>query len=156
MFFCSVYVNVFWSRFALGVQKFKSIFQVSQETEVYYVPGNNDVGCAPRPLFQAVFTFFFPCRLGLNPLTSQKLHSYYTSSFGPLNAYFNIHNHTFVALDSPGLVDEDYVRHSLGVPVPFEIWTEVPDGSVAFVNKLAKSKYRIHKFRRLIITHTLL
>lgn len=74
--------------------------------------------------------------LGLTPGTSQMLRSHYTKSFGPLNQKFVIRNHTFIAVDSPGLVDEDYMRN--GRRIPFEGWAPLPDGTVSFVKQVAR------------------
>ena len=56
--------------------------------------------------------------------------------FGPLNQRRELANHTLVAIDAPGLVDEDYVRAARGVP--FDQWPPLPEGPVEFVKRLAE------------------
>lgn len=46
-------------------------------------------------------------RLGDGVLTSQRAHSRYLSSFGPLNQYLTIANHTLVFVDSMSLVAKE-------------------------------------------------
>ncbi|KAF9526680.1 hypothetical protein CPB83DRAFT_857613 [Crepidotus variabilis] len=106
-----------FEQYDFAAQKFKSIFDVDPSTEIHYVPGNNDVG------------------LGLLPAASQKLRAYYTRSFGPLNQQLIIQNHTFVALDAPGLIDEDYLRH--GTEVTFAEWKPLPEGSISFAKAIS-------------------
>ncbi|KAF8967862.1 hypothetical protein BDZ97DRAFT_1801621 [Flammula alnicola] len=101
-----------------AVHKFKSIFEMDHSTAVYYIPGNNDVG------------------LGSVTSISKNLRSYYTKNFGPLNQNFVISNHTFVGLDAPGLVDEDYHRHAKYVS--FDDWKPIPDGPISFVKELSE------------------
>jgi hypothetical protein len=64
------------------------------------------------------------------------LRSFYRDSFGNANHQFIIQNHTFVAVDSAGLVDEDYLRN--GEHVPFSAWTPLPGGTVSFVEQVAQ------------------
>ncbi|KAF9565550.1 hypothetical protein CPC08DRAFT_683670 [Agrocybe pediades] len=94
---------------------FKSIFSVDRDTAVYYIPGNNDVG------------------LGYGPAVSRNLRSYFTQSFGPLNQRISISNHTVIALDAPGLVDEDYQRHAKFKS--YDNWTPIPGGPINFVKE---------------------
>ncbi|KAH9485010.1 hypothetical protein JR316_0001914 [Psilocybe cubensis] len=96
---------------------FKSVFATDPRTKVYYVPGNNDVG------------------LGSVSAVASNLRSYYTDSFGPLNQNIVISNHTFIALDAPALVDEDYHRHGQGTS--FDKWKPIEGGAVEFVKEMA-------------------
>ena len=64
-----------------------------------------------------------------------RVRGYFKDYFGPLSHTFDINNHTFVALDAPGLVDEDYQR--AGRAVSFRKWTPIPNGPIAFVNEVA-------------------
>lgn len=73
----------------------------------------------------------------ITPVAKQ-VREYFTDSFGPLNQSFDIRNHTFVALSAPGVVDEDYQRAGRGVS--FTKWKPIPDGPIAFVNKIASSR----------------
>lgn len=63
-----------------------------------------------------------------------KAPSHYSKGFGPLNQNVVIRNHTFVLLDAPALVDEDYQRSAYGVG--FDEWLAIPDGPVAFVKSV--------------------
>lgn len=101
-----------------AAQKFKSVFSIDRNVPVHYIVGNNDVG------------------LGLVPSVAKKVRSYYVDSFGPFNQDFQIANHTFVALDAPGIVDEDYRRH--GESVTFDNWKPISGGPISFVNKVAE------------------
>jgi len=65
------------------------------------------------------------------------LRSFYTPSFGPTNERFKLANHTFLGLDAPGLVDEDYQRY--GKAVSFDDWRPVSGGPVAFVKEVIDS-----------------
>jgi hypothetical protein len=83
-----------------------------------------------RSLIFFLLSFSIP-RMGSVSSVSKNLRSYYTKHFGPLNSKFVIANHTFIALDAPGLVDEDYQRHASRVN--FSDWEPIPDGPVSFV-----------------------
>lgn len=60
--------------------------------------------------------------------------TFYSQSFGPLNHVFSIHNHSFVGLDAPGLVDEDYQRAAQGRG--YDDWNGLPGGAVSFVRSI--------------------
>lgn len=87
-------------------------------------------------------------RLRSNPLTrhnrmgsgqsSQNIRQYYERRFEPPNKILDIQNHTFVLLDGPGLVDEDYQRSARGVP--YDAWYPLRDGPVEFVHKVDTSQ----------------
>ena len=49
-----------------------------------------------------------------------------------------IRNHSFVLLDSPGLVEEDYRRFA--AEMEFDEWLPVSGGSIAFVKKVAEGE----------------
>ncbi|KJA28341.1 hypothetical protein HYPSUDRAFT_129610 [Hypholoma sublateritium FD-334 SS-4] len=100
------------------VGKFKRIFDTGTAMEVHYVPGNEDVG------------------LGSIASSASDIRSYYALNFGPLNAEFVIANHTFVGLDAPGLVDEDYQRHAKHAT--FEEWKVIPHGPISFVKEVSR------------------
>ncbi|KAG6813544.1 hypothetical protein H0H92_009936 [Tricholoma furcatifolium] len=100
-------------------QKFKSIFQLHPSTSVFHIPGNNDVG------------------MGVSPSFSRAIRGHYTELFGPFNQQINIHNHTFLLIDAPGLVDEDYQRAG---HVGFDKWSPLPDGTVAFVKSTERDE----------------
>ncbi|KAF8161232.1 hypothetical protein B0H34DRAFT_796052 [Crassisporium funariophilum] len=101
-----------------ATQKFKSIFPVDPGASVHYIPGNNDIG------------------LGQVPSVTKTLRSYYLDSFGPFHQDFKIANHTFVGIDAPGIVDEDYQRHAKYVS--FDDWKPIANGPVSFVKDVAE------------------
>jgi len=80
-------------------------------------------------------------RLGLDRPTSRLLLSFYQEFFGDPNRKFVLQNHTFVAINSAGLVDEDYLRN--GEHVPFQNWTPLPDGTVSFVEQVAQRMFSL-------------
>ncbi|PPQ93724.1 hypothetical protein CVT25_013063 [Psilocybe cyanescens] len=104
-------------RYKEAARYFKSVFATDPRTKVYYVPGNNDVG------------------LGSVSAVASNLRSYYVDSFGPLNQNIVISNHTFIALDAPALVDEDYHRH--GQATSFDSWKPIEGGAIEFVKEMA-------------------
>jgi hypothetical protein len=55
-------------------------------------------------------------------------------------------NHSLIFLDSPGIVDEDYIRAGHGTS--FEEWVPLRDGAIEFVKGLAvgTSKHLLHKW----------
>lgn len=58
----------------------------------------------------------------------------YTSHFGPLNQILEVANHTFVLIDAPGLVEEDYRRSERGVS--YARWAaDMTHGPIAFVQR---------------------
>lgn len=71
--------------------------------------------------------------------TSGRNRQYYVQAFGPVNHVIEIQNHSFVFLDAPGLVDEDYQRSAQGVE--FAKWAPIPDGPVGFVNSIVPSRW---------------
>ncbi|KAF8897093.1 hypothetical protein CPB84DRAFT_1781548 [Gymnopilus junonius] len=101
-----------------AADSFLSTFDIDPPTKVHYVPGNNDVG------------------LGFGPQVSKNLRSYFVNTFGPLNQKLTISNHTFIALDSPALVDEDYQRHAKAKS--FEEWTPIKGGAIEFVKEMGE------------------
>ncbi|KAK2463168.1 hypothetical protein APHAL10511_004823 [Amanita phalloides] len=98
-----------------AARRFKSIFTLP-DTPMFYVPGNTDIS------------------LGMSSKHAKDVKNFYTQSFGPLNRVFSIHNHTFVGLDAPGLVDEDYQRAAQGRD--YDDWNAPPEGTVSFVNSI--------------------
>jgi len=76
---------------------------------------------------------YHPGSLGYGSTISKNLRSYYTQSFGHLNQRISLSNHTFIALDAPGLVDEDYQRHAKFKS--FDDWTPIPGGPIDFIKE---------------------
>jgi hypothetical protein len=76
--------------------------------------------------------------MGVSPSFSKIIRSHYVKSFGPFNQLVDIRNHTFVLLDAPGLVDEDYQRSAYGVE--FDRWTALPEGAVSFVRSIKQGE----------------
>ena len=85
-----------------------------------------------------LFTYL-PFRLGVVPSATKKVRPYYLNTFGPFNQDFQIANHTFIGLDAPGIVDEDYQRH--GKYITFDDWKPIPGGPVSFVNDVAEGRH---------------
>ncbi|KIP11652.1 hypothetical protein PHLGIDRAFT_83335, partial [Phlebiopsis gigantea 11061_1 CR5-6] len=99
--------------------RFKSIFALHDDTPVHYIPGNHDVGIG-----------------GVAAGFSDQAHARYVAHFGALNALRVLANHTFVAVDAPGLVEEDAARAAAGLS--FERWAAArPAGPIAFVQDAA-------------------
>ncbi|KAG6842145.1 hypothetical protein C0991_001638 [Blastosporella zonata] len=76
--------------------------------------------------------------MGVSTSLSRAIRSHYTNLFGPFNQRLVIHNHTFLLIDAPGLVDEDYQRAGHGVG--FDKWSTLPSGTAAFVKNVEKGK----------------
>lgn len=74
--------------------------------------------------------------MGVSPSFSKITRSHYLKSFGPFNQRVDIRNHSFILLDAPGLVDEDYQRSAYGVG--FEKWHAIPEGVVSFVRDIKR------------------
>lgn len=91
-------------------------------------------------LFHTIFVIscltYLRFRLGLVPSTTKKIRSYYLDTFGSFNEKFEIANHTFIGLDTPGIIDEDYQRH--GKYITFDDWKPIPGGPISFVNEVAE------------------
>ncbi|THH08090.1 hypothetical protein EW145_g2951, partial [Phellinidium pouzarii] len=105
-------------------ERFRSIFAIDPSTEVYYIPGNHDVGQVNL--------------LGTSRSFSPQSRKRYTTNFGPLNYKVSVANHTLVMVDAPGLVEEDYRRTPTGQT--FEDWTPPPGGATDFINKFASDR----------------
>ncbi|KAJ3777891.1 Metallo-dependent phosphatase-like protein [Lentinula raphanica] len=99
------------------VKRFRQIFSTPSEIPAYFIPGNHDVGLQPSTMF------------------SPHARTRYTSRFGPLNSHVSIANHTFVLIDAPGLVEEDYKRHGLGRT--YAEWKPDREGTISFVKSFA-------------------
>jgi hypothetical protein len=76
--------------------------------------------------------------MGVSSYFSQTIRSNYAKTFGPFNQQIVIRNHTFVLLDAPGLVDEDYQRSAHGVG--FDKWRAIPEGTVSFVKTITRGE----------------
>ncbi|KAJ7783320.1 Metallo-dependent phosphatase-like protein [Mycena metata] len=97
-------------------RRFKSIFPLNSDVPEYFIPGNHDTG------------------LGISDQFSEQAGARYTSHFGPLNSLVTIANHTVVFLDAPGLVEEDFQRHSV------YDGKSNPGGAIELVQSFAKSQ----------------
>ncbi|KAK1233144.1 hypothetical protein PQX77_003679 [Marasmius sp. AFHP31] len=100
--------------------RFLSIFKMDESIPRYTIPGNHDTGLGQQSWF--------------SPDARQR----YISHFGPLNLEVPIGNHTFVLLDGPGLVEEDYRRHGHGAT--YQEWKPVHGGAIDFVKTFAKKE----------------
>ncbi|KIY49084.1 hypothetical protein FISHEDRAFT_42017, partial [Fistulina hepatica ATCC 64428] len=95
------------------IAKLDDVFPMPGSTQTFYLPGNNDIGMGEaKPMLPDI----------------RILHQ---RRFGPLSQQVNVRNHTFVCLDAPGLVDEDYERAALHRP--FESWIPRQGGSIEFI-----------------------
>jgi hypothetical protein len=72
---------------------------------------------------------------------SKHVRQRYEYYFGPVNRHIPVANHSLVLLDSPGIVDEDYIRAGHGTT--FEEWIPLRDGPIEFVKGLATGTYPI-------------
>jgi len=86
-------------------------------------------------------SFGISLSMGVSPSSSQITRSHYLKSFGPFNQLIDIRNHSFILLDAPGLVDEDYQRSAYGVG--FDKWKAIPEGVVSFVKTVERGKILI-------------
>ncbi|KAG8747119.1 hypothetical protein FRC10_002168 [Ceratobasidium sp. 414] len=99
--------------------RFNDIFSSSKDIPKYYLVGNHDVG------------------LGKSQAFSARARQRYLSHFGgTTNFQVPIANHSFVFIDAPGLVEEDYRRYE--EEESFEDWAGMPGGAIEFVNRLAQ------------------
>ncbi|KAJ4477033.1 Metallo-dependent phosphatase-like protein [Lentinula edodes] len=105
------------SEYERYTQRFMNIFTMDSRIPRYFIPGNHDIGLGPSTLF------------------SPHARTRYTSHFGPLNSQISIANHTFVLIDAPGLVEEDYKRHGLGKS--YDKWKALAGGTIDFVKSFA-------------------
>ncbi|KAJ3915313.1 Metallo-dependent phosphatase-like protein [Lentinula edodes] len=106
------------SEYERYTQRFMNIFAMDSRIPRYFIPGNHDIGLGPSTLF------------------SPHARTRYRSYFGPLNSQISIANHTFVLIDAPGLVEEDYKRHGLGKS--YDKWKALAGGTIDFVKSFAE------------------
>ncbi|QRV94090.1 hypothetical protein RhiJN_22108 [Ceratobasidium sp. AG-Ba] len=99
--------------------RFNDIFSMRKDIPKYYLAGNHDVG------------------LGTSQAFSAKARQRYLSHFGGQTNYqVAIANHSFVFIDAPALVEEDYRRYE--EEESFLDWTAIRGGTIEFVNRLAQ------------------
>ncbi|KAG9127958.1 hypothetical protein FRC07_006975 [Ceratobasidium sp. 392] len=99
--------------------RFNDIFSLSKDVPKYYLVGNHDVG------------------LGKSQAFSARARQRYLSHFGGTTNYqVSVANHSFVFIDAPGLVEEDYRRYE--EEESFEDWVAMPGGAIEYVNKLTQ------------------
>jgi len=77
--------------------------------------------------------------LGVSNTFSKHVRQRYEGHFGHVNQHLSVANHSLVLLDSPGIVDEDYIRAGHGTS--FEEWVSLRDGAIEFVKGLAAGLY---------------
>ncbi|KAL1748748.1 hypothetical protein HDZ31DRAFT_28870, partial [Schizophyllum fasciatum] len=97
-------------------QKFQDTFAFENGTDVHYLAGNNDFG------------------MGASRSLSTNVRALYKKYVGPLNQAVPLRGHNFVALDAPGLVDEDYFRAASGIP--HQQWSPTLGGTLDFIRDL--------------------
>lgn len=90
-------------------------------------------------------------RMGVSSYFSQTIRNNYVKMFGPFNQQITIRNHTFVLLDAPGLVDEDYQRSAHGSG--FGKWRAIPGGTVAFVKTITRGELFQHPTPYIVLTY---
>ncbi|KAI0074379.1 Metallo-dependent phosphatase [Panus rudis PR-1116 ss-1] len=111
--------------------RFRNIFADPDNTPTYYIPGNHDIGLGDPHRF--------------SPVAYER----YRSHFGPLNQVVEIGNHSFVMINAPGLVDEDYARESKGVS--FARWAaSMPGGPIEFISTVGGRQPDVPK---ILLTH---
>ncbi|CAE6461304.1 unnamed protein product [Rhizoctonia solani] len=111
--------------------RFNDIFKTGNDAQKYYLVGNHDVG------------------LGSNKAFSARARQRYLAHFGGATNYqVPIANHSFVFIDAPGLVEEDYVRYEQ--EEPFEDWAGMPGGAIEYVNRLAQE---VNPLPRILFSH---
>lgn len=92
--------------------------------------------------------------LGNSPHFHPRARQRYQTHFGPLNQRVVVGNHTFVLLDAPGLVEEDYLRASDGSK--FEHWSAPSKGTVDFIKTFATGKNTAASFPPGVLLLTML
>jgi ethanolamine phosphate phosphodiesterase len=78
-------------------------------------------------------------RLGISKTFSPEARPRYEKHFGPFNQMVELHNHTLVLIDAPGLAEEDYIRNADGVS--YSQWSPLPGGPIEFVRSVASGKH---------------
>ncbi|KAF8590903.1 Metallo-dependent phosphatase [Ramaria rubella] len=110
--------NVNEDEYTRYYNRFRSIFQL--DIPVYFLPGNHDVD------------------LGYSFGRGSTARDRYREHFGATNQQMNFDNHTtFVLIDAPGLVDEDYHRHA--AQVNFHEWRGSEGGTVNFLKNFTEN-----------------
>lgn len=84
-------------------------------------------------LTQALVSFF-----SLGRTSALSIRKYYQKHFGLLSTTITLRNTSFFAVDAPGLVDEDYLMYTPGVP--FDRWKPISGGAVEAVKDVAARK----------------
>jgi hypothetical protein len=79
------------------------------------------------------------CSLGVSNTFSKHVRQRYERHFGRVNRHIPVANHSLILLDSPGIVDEDYIRAGHGTS--FDEWIPLRDGPIEFVKGLAAGPY---------------
>lgn len=124
------------------------MFTMPEQTPVYYIPGNHDVG-------SVFYSFYLDSRLirtyslGTTAKFSPTAIERYKSHFGALNQALTLANHTLVLIDAPGLVDEDARRARSRVPLAE--WHPDHGGAYDFV----KQTFGPGERRRYFLAHIL-
>ncbi|TXT08735.1 hypothetical protein VHUM_02863 [Vanrija humicola] len=99
-------------------QIFRSIFKLHPTTDIYFVPGNHDIGLGPPGTF--------------SPLARRRFQQH----FGDLNAVVSVANHSLILLDSVGLIEEDRRRYA--AEVQYGEWSGIAGGVIEFVQGLGR------------------
>lgn len=99
-------------------QIFRSIFKLHPTTDIYFVPGNHDIGLGPPGTF--------------SPFARRRFQEH----FGDLNAVVSVANHSLILLDSIGLIEEDRRRYA--AEIQYGEWSGIAGGVIEFVQGLGK------------------
>ncbi|KAG8884154.1 hypothetical protein FRB97_005137 [Tulasnella sp. 331] len=94
-------------------QRFSETFKIEDYVQRYYATGNHDVG------------------LGSHRSFSGQARRRFRQRFGPEQQVVDFGNHSFVFIDAPALVDEDYRRHA--AEIDFDSWQGAKAGPISFV-----------------------
>ncbi len=76
--------------------------------------------------------------LNMKTSDSARARRHYLEHFGSINSKVSISNHTFLLLDAPSLVEEDYQRAEIFKD--YHDWTPKRDGTVEFVAAFNESR----------------
>ncbi|KAG9009367.1 hypothetical protein FRB94_012184 [Tulasnella sp. JGI-2019a] len=106
-------------------RRFSETFKIQSYIQRYFVTGNHDVG------------------LGSHRSFSGQARRRFRQRFGAEQQVVDFGNHTFVFIDAPALVDEDYRRHA--AEIDFESWQGAKAGPIAFVKAVKNNPPPPHK-----------
>lgn len=92
-------------------------------------------------------------RLNLIDADARVTQRHYMSHFGPLNSEVSIANHSFVFINAPGLVEEDYHRARRVGSKEYHDYDAPPGGAVDFLRDLAHEREGQDEMLTVLFTH---